>query len=186
MSLQPLIQSLRQINLNDHEDLIIQKVSQLVQHTISHPETWFENRFYNVDIEQGFGSHLIAENPDHTLAVIITSWPHGRETPPHDHDTWAVIGCVHGTENNIFWNRHDDKKNPDYAHISRGKVVACKPGDIVTMRTDEIHSVVNPTPETVSVSLHIYGKHFNHTNRKKFDPINHSVQPFIVRQEQMK
>src|SRR5437868_5831569 len=144
MSLQPLINSLRQINLSDHEELIIPKVSALIQKYISHPETWFEDRFYNVDMDQGFGSHLVAENPDHTLAVIITSWPHGRETPPHDNDTWAVIGCVYGTENNIFWDRHDDKTNPNYANISRGKMISCKPGDIVTMKTPDIHSVINP------------------------------------------
>ncbi|MCX7124888.1 MAG: cupin, partial [Gammaproteobacteria bacterium] len=109
--------------------------------------------------------------------------PHGRETPPHDHDTWAVIGCVKGTENNIFWDRHDDKSDPDFAHISRGEVITCNPGDIVTMRTDSIHSVTNPIPDNVSVSLHIYGKHFNHTNRKKFDPENKTVHPFIVRQQ---
>ena len=136
-----------------------------------------------VDEAQGFGSHLIAENRDHTLAVIITSWITNRETPPHDHDTWAVIGCVKGSENNIFWDRHDDKGDPDFADISRGKVITCNPGDIVTMKTDDIHSVVNPMQDGVSVSLHVYGKHFNHTNRKKFDPDNKTVQPFIVKQQ---
>ena len=180
--LQPLINALRQIDLTQHEEKIIYQVTPFVEKFILNPEVWFEDRFYCVDEEQGFGSHLIAENEDHTLAVIITSWPAHRETPPHDHDTWAVIGCVKGTENNIFWNRHDDKCNPDYAHISRGKVVVCKPGDIVTMKTDDIHSVINPAKEGVSVSLHVYGKHFNHTNRKKFDPEKNTVQPFIVKQ----
>src|SRR3990167_935565 len=182
-ALTSLITALRQIDLTQSEDNIIQQVSSLVKNAIAKHETWFENRFFQVDEEQGFGSHLIAENEDHTLAVIITSWPHGRETPPHDHDTWAVIGCVKGTESNIFWNRHDDKSDPDFASISRGKIVNCKPGDIVTMRTDDIHSVINPMPDNVSVSLHIYGKHFNHTNRKKFDPEKKTVQPFIVRQQ---
>ncbi len=181
-ALQELITALRNIDLSQHEDTIITQVKPLVKNTIAQHHTWFEERFYDVDAEQGFGSHLIAENDDHTLAVIITSWPAYRETPPHDHDTWAVIGCVKGTEHNIFWDRHDDKSNPDVAHISRGKVIACTPGDIVTMRTDDIHSVVNPANEGVSVSLHVYGKHFNHTNRKKFDPEKKTVQPFIVRQ----
>lgn len=182
-SLQALIDSLRQIDLTQPEESIINQVSPLLKKAITHHDNWFEDRFFEVDEEQGFGSHLIAENEDHTLAVIITSWPHGRETPPHDHDTWAVIGCVKGTENNIFWDRHDDKSDPDFAHISRGEVITCNPGDIVTMRTDSIHSVTNPIPDNVSVSLHIYGKHFNHTNRKKFDPENKTVHPFIVRQQ---
>ena len=181
--LQPLINALRQIDLSQNEEIIINQVKPLVHQFITHPDTWFEDRFYAVDEEQGFGSHLMAENEDHTLAVIITSWPAYRETPPHDHDTWAVIGCVKGSENNIFWDRHDDKSDPNFADISRGKVITCNPGDIVTMKTDDIHSVVNPVQDCVSVSLHVYGKHFNHTNRKKFDPDNKTVQPFIVRQQ---
>lgn len=180
--LEPLIHALRQIDLSQDEELVINQVKPLVHQYITNAEHWFEDRFYHVDEEQGFGSHLIAENDDHTLAVIITSWPSHRETPPHDHDTWAVIGCVKGTEHNIFWDRHDDKSDTGYAHITRGEVIACQPGDIVTMKTDDIHSVVNPTQNGISVSLHVYGKHFNHTNRKKFDPDNKTVHPFIVRQ----
>ncbi|MCX7120618.1 MAG: cysteine dioxygenase family protein [Gammaproteobacteria bacterium] len=182
-ALTALVQALQQIDLKQTEENIINQVTPLLKNALENHETWFEERFLQVDEEQGFGSHLIAENEDHTLAVIITSWPHGRETPPHDHDTWAVIGCVKGLEHNIFWHRHDDKSDPDFAHISRGKVVPCNPGDIVAMRTHDIHSVMNPTPDNISVSLHVYGKHFNHTNRKKFDPDNKTVQPFIVRQQ---
>lgn len=180
----PFIQTLKKINLSQPENNIISHVRPILRDFILRADDWFHDKFYEVDEEQGFGSHLLYENPDHTLAVILTAWPSARETPPHDHDTWAVIGCVKGSENNIFWNRHDDKSNPEYAVISRGETVTCHPGDIVTMRTDTIHSVVNPVKNSVSVSLHIYGKHFNHTNRKKFDPENNSVQPFIVRQVQ--
>src|SRR3989338_5046410 len=179
--LQPLLHSLRQIDLHQDEMNIINQVSPILKKYIAQPEAWFEDRFYEIDEEQGFGSHLIAENSDHTLAVIITSWPTGRETPPHDHDTWAVIGCVKGIEKNILWDRLDNQQNPQYANIKPAKTTVCKPGDIITMRKSDIHSVVNPA-EGVSVSLHVYGKHFNHTKRRKFDPINNTVTPFIVKQ----
>jgi predicted metal-dependent enzyme (double-stranded beta helix superfamily) len=182
MSLQALIDALQKIDLSQNEEIIIESVKPLLHQAITQSDAWFEDRFYDVDLEQGFGSHLIAENEDHSLAVIITSWPQGRETPPHDHDTWAVIGCVKGTEKNILWARHDDKSDPHYAEITPSKTYLCKPGDIVSMRTHDIHSVVNPA-EGVSVSLHIYGRHFNHTNRSQFDPVNNSAKPFIVRQQ---
>lgn len=181
--LHSFITSLRQINLQQEEMQILNTVSTLMKKYLAEPDAWFEDRFYDVDMEQGFGSHLIAENDDHTLAVIITSWPAGRETPPHDHDTWAVIGCVKGAENNIFWKRHDDRSNPEYADISRDNIYECRPGDIVTMQTSDIHSVINPANAGVSVSLHVYGKHFNHTNRKQFDVENKTAKPFIVRQQ---
>lgn len=83
-SLQDLIKSLRTINLKQDENHILNTVSAAVKKLISQPDTWFDNRFYEIDEEQGFGSHLIYQNPDHTLAVIVTSWPSKRETPPHD------------------------------------------------------------------------------------------------------
>jgi len=180
--LKSLIVALRKINLEQNEETIISTIFPLLKNTLSNSETWMENRFYQVDEAQGFGSHLIYENPDHTLAVIITSWPPHRETPPHDHDTWAVIGCIQGCEQNTLWKRHDNRKNPDFADITRDKMVVCNPGDIISMKSPDIHTVINPEKNGVSVSLHIYGKHFNYTNRHQFDPITRSAQPFIVRQ----
>src|SRR3990167_1957173 len=179
--LKPLINALREIDLTQNEEEIIQHVKPLVQQFISQPEVWFEDRFYCVDEEQGFGSHLVAENEDHTLAVIITSWPAHRETPPHDHDTWAVIGCIKGAEENILWNRYDDGLKTGYADIARGHTVLCRPGDVITMSRKDIHSVVNPLDDEISVSLHVYGKHFNYTNRHQYDPDKKTTRPFIVR-----
>ena len=180
--LQPLITQLKKIDLSQDEHHIIACVKPLVKHYITQPDLWLEDRFYDVDLEQGFGSHLIYENTDHTLAVIVTSWPSRRETPPHDHGTWAVIGCVIGAETNVLWNRLDNTADPCKAKITHKKIIACKPGDIVTMCTEEIHSVFSPLENSVSISLHVYGKHFNYTNRKKFNPETGAVEPFIVQQ----
>ena len=180
--LSSLVQKLRTIDLKLPEADIFKQVTPIIQTFINHSNHWFEDRFYDIDEEQGFGSHLIAENPDHTLAIIITSWPPHRETPPHNHDTWAVIGSIKGTEKNTLWDRHDDGSNPAYANISRRNATVCQPGDIITMHSDDIHSVVNPVDNEISVSLHIYGKHFNYTNRHQFDPKTKTAKPFIVRQ----
>ncbi|EKD45088.1 MAG: hypothetical protein ACD_70C00080G0002 [uncultured bacterium] len=179
--LQKLFQSLQAIDHNQPEEKIIQAVVPLVQACIANKDRWFEKRFCAVNEEQGFGSHLIAENPDHTLPIIITAWPKNGGTPPHDHDTWAVIGCVFGVEKNVLWKRHDDGSNPAYADITPDKTKVCRSGDIITMRKKDIHTVSNPEKET-SISLHVYGKHFNFTNRHQFDPITHQVTPFIVKQ----
>lgn len=183
-SLATLVDELRKINLKQSEDTIFTAIKPIMKKYIDHAAHWFEDRFYDIDEEQGFGSHLIAENPDHTLAVIITSWPPHRETPPHNHDTWAVIGSIKGTEQNTLWDRHDDGSNPAFADITRAKATTCHSGDIITMHSDDIHSVVNPKNNEISVSLHIYGKHFNHTNRYQFDPTTKTAKPFIVRQNQ--
>ena len=182
-TLQSLVNELRAIDLTQAESTIFSHITPIMKKYITHADHWFEDRFYKIDEAQGFGSHLIAENPDHTLAVIITSWPSYRETPPHDHDTWAVIGSIKGVEKNTLWQRHDDGSNPQYAKITRGSATTCKPGDIITMHSHDIHSVVNPNDDEISVSLHIYGKHFNYTNRYQFDPETNVAKPFIVRQD---
>lgn len=43
-----------------------------------------------------------------------------------------------------------------------------------------IHSVWNET-DAVTVSLHIYGKHINHTGRSQFDPEKGAELPFILK-----
>jgi len=53
------------------------------------------------------------------------------------------------------------------------------PGDVLTLQPDSIHSVVNKT-ESVTVSLHVYGKHVNHTERSQFDPDQHTERAFII------
>lgn len=181
-SLKALFQELQSIDIAQPENKILNAVTPVVKKYITNADHWFEDRFYKIDETQGFGSHLIAQNADHTLAVIITSWPSHRETPPHDHDTWAVIGCVKGVEKNTLWQRHDDGDKPNFAHITRGQETLCQPGDVISMQANDIHTVVNPKEGEVSVSLHVYGKHFNHTNRHQYDPANNLMKPFIVRQ----
>lgn len=179
--LQKLFLSLQKINLAQPEEKIIAEVVPLVQNAVTVADTWLEKKHFAYDEAQGFGSHLIAENPDHTLPVIISAWPHTDGTPPHDHDTWAVIANVIGVEKNTHWRRLDDGSKPNYAKIELDHVKLCKKGDIVTMKTGEIHSVSNPEAG-IAISLHVYGKHFNYTKRHQFDPINNTVKPFIVKQ----
>ena len=47
------------------------------------------------------------------------------------------------------------------------------------MRTGAIHAVWNDT-DRVTVSLHTYGKHINHTERAQFDPESNTAQQFKV------
>jgi 4-amino-4-deoxychorismate lyase len=48
------------------------------------------------------------------------------------------------------------------------------PGDVLALQPDSIHSVINETG-SVTVSLHVYGKHVNHTERSQFDPEQHKT-----------
>jgi predicted metal-dependent enzyme (double-stranded beta helix superfamily) len=142
--------------------------------------TWLAPRHYEADPEQGFGVHLLHEEPDHTLAVFAVSWLPGRGAPPHDHGTWAVVAGVDGPERNEFWERVDDRSRPGHAALRKAGNKVFDRGEVLAMPAGTIHSVRNES-DRVTVSLHVYGKHVNHTERSQYDPERATETPFKVK-----
>jgi predicted metal-dependent enzyme (double-stranded beta helix superfamily) len=140
---------------------------------------WLEAKHYECDPIQGFGAHLLHEEQDHTLAIFAGAWLPGRGAPPHNHGTWAVVAGVVGTERNTLWTRVDDRSRPGHAELRKQGDRMLGPGDVLSLQPDSIHSVVNDT-ESVTVSLHVYGRHVNHTERSRFDPKEQTERPFII------
>ena len=142
--------------------------------------TWREPRHYQGDPEQGFGVHTLHEEPDHSLAVFAVSWLPGRGTPPHDHGVWAMVVGVEGPERNVFWERTDDRSRAGHAELRKIGEKVFGPGEVLAMPTGTIHSVRNES-DKVSLSLHVYGKHINFTERSQFDTDKQTETPFIVK-----
>jgi predicted metal-dependent enzyme (double-stranded beta helix superfamily) len=142
--------------------------------------SWLVPSMYECDDAQGFGVHLLHEEPDHTLAVFAASWLPGRGAPPHNHGTWAVVAGVDGPETNVFWRRLDDGTRPGHAEIVEQGRKLFGPGEVVSFMPDSIHSVLNET-DRVTVSLHVYGKHLNYTTRWQFDPAARREMPIVLR-----
>jgi predicted metal-dependent enzyme (double-stranded beta helix superfamily) len=90
-----------------------------------------------------------------------------------------VLAGVVGLERNSLWTREDDGSRRGYAELRRHEDRVLGPGDLLTLQPSSIHSVVNET-EFVTVSLHVYGKHVNHTERSQFDPERHTEKEFII------
>jgi predicted metal-dependent enzyme (double-stranded beta helix superfamily) len=163
------------------EKEIIDRVGPLAQRLVA-DKSWLQQKYYETDEEQGFGVHLLHEEPDHTLAVLIVNWLPGRGTPPHDHGTWAVVAGVEGTERNIRYKRLDDGSRPDYAELGVKRDFKADAGDVVAIKTGGIHSVVNET-DRITLSLHTYGKHVNYTTRSQFNLETNEKKEYIVRIE---
>ncbi|MDH3451547.1 MAG: cysteine dioxygenase family protein, partial [Gammaproteobacteria bacterium] len=140
---------------------------------------WLQPKHYETDSEQGFGVHLLHEEPDHTMAVFLVAWLPGRGTPPHDHGTWAVVAGVEGVERNIRYQRLDDRRRPGHAQLGAKHDFLAGEGDLVCMKTGGIHAVHNET-DRVTLSLHTYGKHINHTHRSQFDLQSNVQKEFVV------
>lgn len=181
-TLEDFVNDLRTITseITDPQDIIV-RVNPLAER-LALAKGWLKPEHYACDEEQGFGFHLLHEEPDHTLAVFAIAWLPNRGAPPHNHGTWAVVSGVDGQETNVFWKRLDDGSRPGYAKIVWNGEKHFGPGEVVAFLPHDIHSVVNET-DRVTVSLHIYGKHLNYTGRSQFDAENDVEAPFIVKEQ---
>ncbi len=157
---------------------IIQRVRPLAL-LLASDRSWLRPEHYAAGEAQGFGVHLLHEEADHRLAVFAISWLPGRGAPPHNHGTWAVVAGVDGPERNTFWQRVDDGSRPGHAEIVKAGERTFGDGEVLCLLPEAIHSVDNET-DRVTLSLHVYGKHFNTTGRSSFDPATQTEQPFIV------
>jgi predicted metal-dependent enzyme (double-stranded beta helix superfamily) len=162
------------------ERAILLRVRPLALRLASRKDDWLTGAMCRPDPEQGFGVHLLHEEPDHTLAVFVASWLPGRGTPPHDHGTWAVIAGMDGDERNDFWRRVDDRSRPGYAELNRIGSKVFGPNGALAMPAGAIHSVWNDT-DRMTCSLHVYGVHVNHTGRSQFDPERRTETPFRLK-----
>ena len=181
-TLEEFIDDLRDIDARAQSEREIIRELRPLARRLALAKSWVEPRFYECDETQGFGVHLLHEEPDHSLAVFALSWLPGRGAPPHDHGTWAVVAGVDGPEENAFWDRLDDGSREGYAEISKRAEKDFAEGEVVALESGQIHSVVNRT-DRVTLSLHVYGRHINHTGRSKFDVENKRAIPFIVQEQ---
>jgi predicted metal-dependent enzyme (double-stranded beta helix superfamily) len=175
-----LVSDLRQASaesLDEGEVLI--RVRAIAQRAASCKKMWLEEHMCHPDPEQGFGVYVLHEEKDHTLAVFVASWLPHRGTPPHDHGTWAVVAGIDGAEKNEFWERVDDRSRPGYADLKKIGEKVFDDGDVLVMPQGKIHSVWNETDQ-VTISLHIYGKHVNYTERSQYDPDKRTETPYRV------
>jgi len=165
----------------DERDML-RRVRELALRTAAVPGSWVEDGLYEADDEQGFGVHLLHEEPDHSLTIMAVSWLPHRGAPPHDHGTWAVLAGVDGTERNDLYERTDDGKTEGHATLRKVVEKKVGVGEVLCMAEGSIHGVANDSDRT-TLSLHIYGRNLQYVRRSKFDPENHTVTPFTVKLE---
>ena len=86
------------------------------------------------------------------LHVVMAERPVGAGKPiPHNHLMWALIGVMHGSEENEFFRRCGRTIEPS----SDGRVIG--EGEVLMMGDNTVHSVKNPSSERLSSALHVYG-----------------------------
>ena len=179
-TLEQFVTDLRQITSETtDEKVLLSKLRPMVKR-IALADGWCTERHYQADPDQGFGVHVLNDEPDHSLFVTAISWLPGRGAPAHDHGSWAVIVGVDGPEKNTFWERTDDRSRPGYAELRKVGEKICDVGDVLALPSGTIHSVTNESNRT-SLSFHVYGRHLNHAKRSQYDPEKNTEKPFILK-----
>jgi predicted metal-dependent enzyme (double-stranded beta helix superfamily) len=140
---------------------------------------WMRDAYRECDAAQGFGVHLLHEEPDHSLAVFVICWQPDRGTLPHNHKTWAVVVGLEGSERETLWERIDDGTRPGHAELKLKAERLVRAGDVSSCLPEDIHGVWN-AGAAPSISLHTYGRHINFTGRSEFDPASGTERAMIV------
>ena len=83
---------------------ITERIKPLAQR-LAGEKSWIKPEYYNVNDEQGFGSHLLHEEEDHRLAVFVIAWAPGKGLAPHNHKTWAVVAGIQGQEHETNYKK---------------------------------------------------------------------------------
>jgi predicted metal-dependent enzyme (double-stranded beta helix superfamily) len=154
------------------EAALVARVKPLAEQLARSPD-WVRPEYYECDPDQGFGLHVLHEEPDHSLWLVVASWLPHRGPAPHDHGTWAVIAGIDGEEKNVIWRRSGDR-------LERSGAQVVGPGQAVAFPSGAIHSVTNEGERT-TLSLHVYGKNLNFAKRSQFDPETGMEMPFKLK-----
>ena len=92
-----LAEDIREISVHTKDEReILNRARPLLRRAALAKGSWLKPQMYEADPEQGFGVHLLHEEPDHTLAIFAVSWhPCGAPrltttAPGHSWLVWTV------------------------------------------------------------------------------------------------
>jgi len=100
--------------------------------------------------------YRLSEDADHRYALYASTAVPGKNVPPHNHTTWAVIVGVHGDELNRFYERTDDGSVPGQGRLKETGTFNVVHGTGVSLMPDDIHSI-HVAGDEPTVHLHMYG-----------------------------
>jgi predicted metal-dependent enzyme (double-stranded beta helix superfamily) len=125
------------------------------------PELFPRSEFPAPDAAQGVGAsiryRLNPQDSDGDIALYLNSINPGKSTPPHNHDTWAVIVAIEGQEENRVYRRTDDGSRPGHARLEVEREVTVQPGTPITFLPQDLHSI-HVAGDQSTLHFHLYGQ----------------------------
>ena len=127
------------------------------------------------------GSYLLYRGVSGLLVTAVV-WGPGDHAAPHDHHTWGMIGVMNNALSETRFRRLDDRQDPEYALLEKGKEATVLPGEISLLipTVDEIHQMDNHT-DHATVEVHVYGQDLKGLDRCRFNLESGKVTPFVTK-----
>jgi len=112
---------------------------------------WFQSYLAAKENEELL--YQIATDEKTGMALYLISDALGVVSPPHSHQTWAIIAGISGTELNHSYQVIDEKQKL----VRKISSTMVKEGDVAILNEHEIHSteVIGNIP---TFHLHLYGR----------------------------
>jgi predicted metal-dependent enzyme (double-stranded beta helix superfamily) len=94
-TLDQFVIDLREITMETRDPREITRRLRPLVRALAVAPSWLAPQHAEPDTSQGFGIHVLHEEPDHSLMVFVAAWAPRRGVAPHNHGTWAVVaGCA--------------------------------------------------------------------------------------------
>ena len=117
----------------------------------------FDERAFPPPDRDGISNfYKLSIDEDDRYALYLSVGRKGRETPPHNHTTWAVIVGMSGEEENRIYARSDDGSVDGKADLKQIDSRILRADDGLAYMPDAIHSIHVISDEPTR-HFHMYG-----------------------------
>ena len=164
-----------------HDDCDRIRIAAILTQRLLTQATWIFESCPVPDANKGLSIRRLYREPGYPFTIKTVAWLPGGQSPVHNHAAWSIVAILGdgtcGHEKNQFWCRQDDGSQPDYAQLQPTNQQILKPGDILGLMPDAIHSVEQistANSQKPTYTFNIYGK-ANLRHRYVFDPATSSV-----------
>ena len=159
------------LNETDNEARILDIGGKLLEDLVRHDD-WLPDEYAQPDPER-YRQYLLHCDSLERFSVVAFVWGPRQKTPIHNHTIWGLVGVLRGAEIAQSYEWRDGKlvsRQIDILHPGQVEAVSPTIGDV--------HKVGNAEPDSVSISIHVYGANIGAVERSTFDEAG-KAKPFI-------
>lgn len=134
----------------------LEKIKGVLLH-LAQKRALFDDRAFPAPDGDGISNfYKLSIDDDDRYALYLSVGRKGRETPPHNHTTWAVIVGMSGEEENRIYAREDDGSVEGAAELKQIDSKLLRADDGLAYMPDAIHSIHVISDEPTR-HFHMYG-----------------------------